>query len=126
MKYMGGKSRISKEIVPIIQNVINKRSITNYIEPFCGGCSIVEKIACENRTASDINPYLIGLFQHLQSGGDFLTLEEISGQILDKAPSGENQIIEVRIEKPLNGVIYQYGNCQDNKWHKHGETRGYA
>lgn len=60
------------------------------------------------------------------SCGDFLTLEEISGQILDKAPSGENQIIEVRIENPLKGVIYQYGNCQDNKWHKHGETRGYA
>lgn len=60
------------------------------------------------------------------SGGDFLTLEEISGQILDKSLFIDNQIIEVRIENPLNGVIYQYGNYKNNKWHKHGETCGYA
>lgn len=72
MKYMGAKTRIAKEIVPIIQQVISSNNITNYIEPFCGGCNIIDKIFCTNRTAADINPYLIGLFKHLQSGGDLL------------------------------------------------------
>lgn len=72
MKYMGAKTRIAKEIVPIIQRVINANDITHYIEPFCGGCNIIDKIACESKTAADINPYLIGLFKHLQSGGELL------------------------------------------------------
>ncbi len=72
MKYMGAKTRIAKEIVPIIQDVINQNNITNYIEPFCGGCNIIDKIDCNNKTASDINPYLISLFSHLQSGGELL------------------------------------------------------
>ena len=37
MKYMGAKTRIAKEIVPIIQQVIYDKNITKYIEPFCGG-----------------------------------------------------------------------------------------
>lgn len=38
MIYMGSKSRIAKEIVPIIQSYIdNNNNIHNYLEPFCGG-----------------------------------------------------------------------------------------
>lgn len=72
MKYMGAKTRIAKDIVPIIQSVINRNDITKYIEPFCGGCNIIDKIECDSKVASDINPYLIALFSHLQSGGELL------------------------------------------------------
>lgn len=37
MKYMGSKSRIAKDIVPIIQKTIDDNNINTYIEPFVGG-----------------------------------------------------------------------------------------
>lgn len=64
MKYMGSKSRISKSIVPIIQKHIDDNSISNYYEPFCGGCNIIDKIKCQNRYASDSNEYLIELLKN--------------------------------------------------------------
>lgn len=36
MKYMGGKSRMVKYLKPIIQTLIDKNEIENYIEPFVG------------------------------------------------------------------------------------------
>lgn len=37
MVYMGSKSRIAKEIVPIIQSYIDDNNVHNYLEPFVGG-----------------------------------------------------------------------------------------
>lgn len=62
MKYMGSKSRIARYIVPIIQTSIDESGYTTYIEPFCGGCNVVDSIRADNRLANDINPYLIALY----------------------------------------------------------------
>lgn len=58
--------------------------------------------------------------------GDYLTLADISHQLSGKIPKDGLGIIEVRIEEPLNGVIYQYGNYRDNKWREYGKLMGYA
>lgn len=68
MKYMGSKARISKDISPIINNLIIKNSIDTYIEPFVGGCNMMEHIKCKNKIGSDINEYLITMWNDLQSG----------------------------------------------------------
>jgi DNA adenine methylase len=65
---MGSKSRIAKDIVPIIQKCIDDNNITEYYEPFCGGCNIIDKIKCENRYANDSNHYLIDFWKQLQQG----------------------------------------------------------
>lgn len=72
MKYMGSKTRIAKYIVPIIQEQINKNNITEYYEPFVGGCNVIDKIQCDKKYGSDINKYLIALLTHLQQSGDEL------------------------------------------------------
>lgn len=72
MKYMGSKSRIAKDIVPIIQKCIIDNDIKTYIEPFCGGCNIIDKVCCDSCYGSDLNKYLIALFNHLQNGGELL------------------------------------------------------
>lgn len=72
MKYMGSKSRIAKYIVPIIQKCIDDNNITTYIEPFVGGCNVIDKITANVCNGSDTNKYLIALFQHLQNGGKLL------------------------------------------------------
>lgn len=60
---MGSKSRIAKYIVPIIQDRLDE-NLTIYIEPFCGGGNVIDKIKCKNKIASDNNEYLIELFKN--------------------------------------------------------------
>lgn len=79
MKYMGSKSRIVKDIVPIIQRCIDDNNLETYIEPFVGGCNVIDKIRCPARYGSDLNRYLIALFNHLKNGGRLLS--EVSREI---------------------------------------------
>ena len=66
MKYMGSKNRIAKDILPIIlKDRISEEQY--YVEPFCGGCNLIDKVK-GNRIASDINPYLIAMYQKIQRG----------------------------------------------------------
>lgn len=62
---MGPKSRIAKHIVPIIQKYIDENDIQYYMEPFCGGLNVIDKIECKHKIASDNHKYLIAMFQNL-------------------------------------------------------------
>lgn len=60
--------------------------------------------------------------------GEFLTLEEISDQLVEMTPDdyrGFKQI-EVRIDEPLSGVIYRYNQYRDGRWNEYGKLQGYA
>lgn len=72
MKYLGGKSKIAKHIVTILQNSIDVNNIETYIEPFVGGCNIIEYIKCKNRYGYDLNEYLIALLNHVKNGGELV------------------------------------------------------
>lgn len=80
MVYIGSKSRIAKEIVPIIQSYIDENNIHNYLEPFCGGGNVIDKVKCEHKYASDVHPYLIALLKQAQKDTsvfpETITLEE--------------------------------------------------
>ena len=67
MRYMGSKSRIAKHILPIILE--GRRSGQYYVEPFCGGCNVIDKVT-GNRIANDNNPYLIAMWEALSWGWD--------------------------------------------------------
>ena len=79
MVYMGAKTKIAKCIVPVIQQKIDESGARYYIEPFAGGCNVIDKVKAQYRIASDKNEYLIALFRHLQAGGELpehITREE--------------------------------------------------
>lgn len=59
---MGSKNRIAKDILTIMQPEINK--LGKYVEPFCGGCNMIDKVMCKDRWANDSNEYLIALLSH--------------------------------------------------------------
>lgn len=65
MKYMGSKVRIAEKIIPIIEGKMRENGIKTYIEPFCGGCNVIDKIQCETKIASDNNKYLIEMFKNI-------------------------------------------------------------
>lgn len=66
MKYMGSKNKIAGCIVPIITKDLRKYNY--YVEPFMGGCNLLDKIQHPKRIGADSNEYLVALFQALQKG----------------------------------------------------------
>ena len=68
MKYIGSKARLSKIIVPIVNNLIYKYKIDTYSEPFVGGANIIDKIVCKNKIGYDLNEYLIEMWNKLKAG----------------------------------------------------------
>lgn len=72
MKYLGSKSKIAKYITNIIQQKIETSGYTTYIEPFVGGCNVIEHIECEHKFGYDLNKYLIALLNYVKEGGELL------------------------------------------------------
>lgn len=69
MKYMGSKSRIAKDIEPILTMWLTDDRF--YVEPFCGGMNMMCNIKHNKRIASDKNNYLIAMWRFLCDGYDF-------------------------------------------------------
>ena len=77
MQYMGGKSRISKQIAEILNSAIDKD--TPFVSLFCGSCAIESKVQADVKILNDKHPYLIAMWQALQKGWmppDVVTKEE--------------------------------------------------
>lgn len=68
MKYMGSKLRIADFIANYINNIAFQENITEYYEPFMGGCSVGEVVKIKNRHLSDINKHMVALFKKVQEG----------------------------------------------------------
>lgn len=66
MVYQGSKNKLAKFIIPILQKYIDENNIVVFIDCFCGGANIVDKIKCKNRIASDCNEDLIALLKYAQ------------------------------------------------------------
>lgn len=63
MHYMGSKNKLSKELSKIILSDVPENC--NYIEPFSGGCNMIDKIYHPNikeKIANDINEFVIQMF----------------------------------------------------------------
>lgn len=68
MKYVGSKSRLSKYIVPILQDIIDKNNIKIYYEPFVGGANVIDKVKCTRKIGNDAHPQLIAMWKAIQNG----------------------------------------------------------
>ena len=65
MQYFGGKQRISKQIVEVLNEY--RKGNQPLVEPFVGGCNIISKMNGE-RYCYDINEYLIEMYKAVQNG----------------------------------------------------------
>ena len=85
MQYMGGKTRISKQISEVINNAlygwefqniqINGRNYQSlpklgggFVSLFCGACAVEAKVKADVKILNDIHPYLIAMWKGLQNG----------------------------------------------------------
>lgn len=79
MKYVGSKARIAKHIVPIIQQQIDSKDCSLYIEPFVGGANVLTYIQCATKLGIDISLPLITLLRHVTERGglpEYITKEQ--------------------------------------------------
>lgn len=65
MGYLGGKSRIAKDLSQIINSVGGGGTLVSL---FCGSCAVESLVDCENKILNDSQPYLIELYKALQNG----------------------------------------------------------
>ena len=66
MRYFGGKFKISKDLVNVLNPITKGKP---FVDLFCGACNVVEKITtASSRMANDNNPYLIALLKAIQDG----------------------------------------------------------
>jgi DNA adenine methylase len=86
---MGSKARLSRDLAPIINKLIAEKGITTYIEPFVGGCNMIEHIKCNNKIGADNNEYLIALWQDLQSG--WRPPESMTKQMYEDIKNNKNE-----------------------------------
>lgn len=63
---MGSKRRIAKEIIPIILKDLHTDQW--YVEPFVGGCNLIDKVDHQYKIGADNNTYLIAMWKALQNG----------------------------------------------------------
>ena len=64
---MGSKSRLKKELIPIIESYINKDT-TYYIEPFVGGGNIIDSVTFHKKIGYDKHKFLIALLNSVRIG----------------------------------------------------------
>lgn len=112
MVYMGSKAKVADYIVPIIQSHIAVSGSRTYIEPFCGGCNVIDKIKANNRIAADKNEYLIALFKYLQNGGklpDAVSKDEYDRVKADKGKFPAWYVGAVGFLASFNGRFFDGG-----------------
>lgn len=121
MVYMGSKARYKDEIIPILQKVIDVHNITNYYEPMCGGCNIIDDIRCENRYGSDRSDTLIALLR--QAAEDFSQIpKEGTREMWDKGKAYNRQgVMPEDMTLADIGAIEFFGSFNNG-----GFPRGYA
>jgi DNA adenine methylase len=85
LQYFGGKARLSKEIVQILNKYRNNQP---FLEPFLGGANIASKMTGE-RHASDINSNLIEMYKELQKG--WIPPEIVTEQDYENAKLGKSE-----------------------------------
>ena len=95
MQYMGGKTRIAKQLATIINKNITEDTI--FYSLFCGACSVESLINCNKKVCNDSHEYLIELLKACQN--NFVVPEIVTKEEYEYAKSNKDE------NKALTGFI---------------------
>lgn len=94
---MGGKLRIAPYISQYINDIAFNENISEYYEPFMGGCSVGEQVHIKNRHLSDINEHIVEVFKQAQS--EMWEYECIDRDTWYKIKDDRFKYLEVKIDE---------------------------
>ncbi len=109
MRYLGGKTRIVKELSKFLESKLTKDK--TFVDLFCGSCNVVSNVAIDcSRIANDNNKYLITMWQMLQKG--WLPPKIVSNEYYNYVKSLEDNSDEIVALKSFIG----FGCSFSGKW----------
>ena len=84
MIYVGGKNRIGKDISSKMKELIDKNTVSGYMEPFCGSLGVMKYMVDyhNNLIASDSHPDLIAMWKGIKNGTFAASKENMFEQVL--------------------------------------------
>lgn len=110
MVYQGSKNRIAKDLLPIIHKYIQDNNIHTYVELFCGGCNLIDKVKCEKRIACDYNEDLITLLKYAQINPDLpIAPEDCSFEHYIEVRADREHEVYSQEYRALIGYMASYG-----------------
>ena len=133
MKYLGSKRRIADDILPLMLSKMSDEMC--FVDAFCGGCSIIEKVPSKyRRIANDNNKYLIEMWKKLSENG----IEEFPTKIdkdfyadvrksyrEDNGKYSDSMIGWVGFMASFNGRFFDGGYSGHNVKVTNGKSRDY-
>lgn len=127
MKYQGGKTRVSKDIVAVIKRYFDTHTHTHtpdcLVSLFCGSCAVEFKLTDTfNRiVCNDIHEYLISMFKVLQN--DYELPDEVSYELWDYVRNHKDE------DKALTGFVgfgSSFGGRFFQGYARNNQGRNYA
>ena len=103
--YVGGKGRICKDIYKAIKKEVKNKPVRGYIEPFCGGLSVIVKFTEYECFAYDYNEDLIYLWEQFKLG-NVNKMPEITRDYFTKLKESD----ELSIDKSF-AMLFCTFNC---------------
>lgn len=107
MKYIGAKTKIAKDIVPIIQSYVDSPTKSVYVEPFVGGFNVIDKIKCQEKWGTDIDELLIALVDNCKNRKCLL---ELLPQLPTKEHYYDVRDNAYKYDKWYRGAILLFGS----------------
>ena len=108
IKWAGGKSRLSNELIKLTKDHIDFSSKKKYVEPFIGGggmfFSITQKYKFDTKIISDINSELINMYKDIQANVEDLMWE------LDNIEEKYNNLETIELKKEYYYKLRDYYN----------------
>jgi DNA adenine methylase len=117
---MGSKNRIAKFLLPIILE--KKELAKNYIEPFVGGCNMIDKVSGIRRVVNDSNSYLISMWKALQE--DWIPPEIVSKELYYFIKSNQNMLLDRSVG--FVGFNCSFGSKWFGGYASNADGRNYA
>lgn len=102
MRYQGSKARIAKDIIPFFSKHLKDGKV--FIDLFAGGMNLVDKVNYPYKVATDINYYVISLWQEIQKNGMKNIPMEVTEEMYNDV---KNKFIDGKQEYPdyLTGYV---------------------
>lgn len=126
MRYSGSKAKIAKHIIPFIMNELKPGF--KYVEPFVGGCNVIDKVDWKYKCGYDSNNYVIALWNAMKMG----LLDNIPSEVTEdkynemKELARRNTCSDTYPQYIIGyvGNACSYGSAWFNGYAKFNEKRG--
>lgn len=78
LKWAGGKTKILPTLLPYIGTP------NTFVDVFCGGGSVSLNVECKKLISNDINPHLIGIYNHIKKNDPYIFTEYFKDSTCNK------------------------------------------